>query len=171
VALHLFRNIRGKIARLRETILVVPNLKIEICDGKTGKILDVVKTHNLITDSGLDHLRNLIGYPDSALEMQGATPNYIALGTGTTAVDPSDDMLENEVFRGEISARAPLEHGIEFYLSLGTDQANGYDLTEAGIFHVNDGIIPLWSRAVHAAISKTASVAVNYRWSWTFGVP
>jgi hypothetical protein len=158
-----------KTARIKSTFIVVPNVEITVHEGDGGRILRRVRTNNLITDSGLDHMRNLIAYPDADIST-GFTPMYIAVGSGGVAAAAGDTTLGNEIFRGEITQRYPQTHGIEFHLFLTTAQGNGAELTEAGIFHIDTGGT-LWSRCTYAAISKSVAISVNYRWTWTFGTP
>lgn len=153
---------------IRETIAVNPNVEIQVREGR--RLVRTIRAHNLVVNSGLDKLRDLIGYPDPGFDPAGKTPAYMAIGTGATAAAATDTTLGTEVFRKLITARYPQTHGIEFLLDLQTSEANGNTLTEIGLFSESaDGI--LWSRCVHTAITKTALVTVSYRWTWTFGAP
>lgn len=158
------------------------NVTIEIREGDHGPIVDTILTHNLVVDSGLLHLRDILGYStdvdDQVNWVAGGysaavyyqTPQYMAVGTGATAPAAGNTTLGTEVLRKEITRRYPRTKGVEFYLNLTTAEANGSSLTEVGLFAESaDGT--LWSRATHTAITKTVAISVQYCWTWTFGAP
>lgn len=96
------------------------------------------------------------------------SPQYIALGTDSTAVTSADVALGNEVFRGSISKRlqeGDTEGMAELYVD--DTQANGYELCEAGMFTEASGGEP-WARVVFPGIQKTALVWIILRWYVSF---
>lgn len=156
--------------RLQSNLVIVPNVVIVVRRGDDDRIIRTIRAHNLIVDTGLNKLRDLVSYPDSAFDPAGKTPAFFAVGTGTTAAAASDTALGTEVFRSSIAQRYPQTKGIEFYLDLRTTDANDSELTEVGLFsEPEDG--NLWSRCVHAPITKNNTVTVQYHWTWTLGTP
>lgn len=142
------------------------NVFIEIRD-REGNLIDTREEKNLFLDNGLNQLRNCLGYPDE-LYSTAYTPNYIAVGTGGTNPAADDDALEVEVFRKEITLKTPADKKITFQLFLDVDEANGYTLTEAGIFstYTNDDI---WARVIYSGINKTTAISVTYNWEINLG--
>lgn len=152
---------------INPTILLIPNLEIEIRD-REGCLIELVKTHNLITNSGLKQIRDLIGYP--TIYGTGFTPAYIAIGSGNTAPSMAQTSLVTEVFRNSCNRRvAEGDDKIHYQLFVNTTEANGSGtqlLNEVGLFSVPvNG--SLWARAVHTQITKTASISVTYNWRIT----
>ena len=149
------------------TLVLIPNLEIEIRDCE-GKLLDVVKTHNMITTTGLKQLRDLIGYP--TIYSTGFTPGYVAIGSGSTLPSLAQTTLVTEVFRKILTRRvAEGDDKIHYQLFVDTTEANGggtQPLYEVGLFStLVSG--SLWARAIHTLINKTASISVTYNWRFT----
>ena len=149
------------------TILLVPNLEIEIRDIE-GVLIDVVKTHNTITTTGLKQFRDLIGYP--TIYGTGFTPGYVAIGSGSTAPSMAQTTLVTEVFRKILTRRAAEgDDKIDYQLFVDTTEANGggtQPLYEVGLFSTLVGG-SLWARAIHTLINKTSSISVTYNWRIT----
>lgn len=148
--------------------LLEPNVRILVHDGELGPIVDEIEIHNLVVNSGLDHHRDLIGYPSNQIPSFAATPSYFAIGTDSTAAAGAQTALGAEVLREQITRRYPGTHAIDFYYYLSTSSANGNTLAETGIFSLPSGG-EAWARATHTAIPKTAAISVSYRWTWTYG--
>lgn len=149
----------------RGELLIVPNLNIWIAD-KHGQVFDRRKTHNRIMDNALYGTRDLWGHPDQ-LFSPALTPNYIAVGTGTAEPTDGDTALGNEIQRNVFSKRTADGTTIIYQMFLATTEANGYDLTEAGVFD-QSASGTLWLRAIYNAISKTSSISITYQWEITF---
>lgn len=125
-----------------------------------------IRVHNLVVTSGLNKIRDLIGYPE--VNNSGWTPNYIAVGSNNATTTESMTTLGTEVFRKEFAAREALDpgSGIIFYGYIETSEANGNNIYEVGTFTEATGGL-LWSRATHALIAKTDSIFIIYEWTWT----
>lgn len=149
-------------------VLFEPNVRIFVHEGEGGRILDEIAIHNLVVNSGLDHHRDLIGYPSSQIPSFAATPSYFAIGTDATAAAAGQTALGAEILREEITRRYPGTHAIDFYYYLSTSSGNGNTLTEAGLFSLPAGG-DAWARAIHTAVAKTAAISLSYRWTWTYG--
>jgi len=99
-------------------------------DGKTGRIKDVYRVKNLITNLFKEALAD---------SMRGTTANnrgigtYHALGTGVTAPEVSDIQLETEIFRKLISVRDVAANVASFQTFFTTSEAND-TLREIGLF-------------------------------------
>ncbi len=150
-------------------VLLEPNVRILVHDGEMGPIVDEIKIHNLVVNSGLAHHRDLIGYPSTQIPSFAATPLYFAIGTDATAAAGSQTALLAEVLREQISRRyPPSAYAIDYYYYLSTSSANGYTLAETGLFSLASGG-EAWARATHTAVAKTAAISLSYRWTWTYG--
>jgi len=152
---------------INPTILLIPNLEIEI-RNREGSIIELIKTHNIITNSGLKQIRDLIGYP--TIYGTGFTPAYIAIGSGSSKPSMAQTSLVTEVFRNSVSRRvAEGDDKIHYQLFVNTTEANGSGtqlLNEVGLFSVSvNG--SLWARAIYAQITKTSSISVTYNWRIT----
>jgi len=137
------------------------NVRIEVVDA-TGRTVSVQERHNLVTLAGRDLARDLL-VGDSA-----ATVTHFAVGTGSTAVAAGDTSLGSEVYREAITQTSTSSGAIEFKHYLPSTEANGVDLTEAGLLTATSGGV-LFARVVFAAISKTASVGVTFTWTVSIG--
>jgi len=111
----------------------------------------------LIVNAGLNLDRNWL-YGDSV-----NPPSHIAIGTGTNQVLATQTALENEVLRKAISGKSkPATGQVLFEVEIGTNEANGYALTEVGLF--NDATAgDMISRVVHPAINKTSDFSLKYQ--------
>lgn len=128
----------------------------------TGKNPPVIlRTNNLVTTVGKNVVRDL-------LLGTGRAPQAIAVGTGTTAATEGDTALENEVFRGEITRRKTGNSAGDavFYLLLGTNDANGYTLTEIGLFDspVSGGGNLIARAANFGSLAKTSAIEATVYW-------
>jgi len=151
----------------RDFLVLIPNLEIEIRNYE-GVLLEVVKTHNILTSSGLQQVRDLIGYP--AVYGPGYTPAYIAIGSGSSAPSMAQTTLDTEVFRNSCTRRvAEGPDKMHYQLFVSTTEANGSGtqlLNEVGLFSISVGG-SLWARAIHTQITKTSSISVTYNWRIT----
>jgi len=152
---------------LNPALVLIPNLEIEIRSYE-GVLLEVVKTHNIITNSGLQQVRDLIGYP--AVYGPGYTPAYIAIGSGSSAPSMAQTTLDTEVFRNSCTRRvAEGPDKMHYQLFVSTTEANGSGtqlLNEVGLFSLSYSG-SLWARAIYAQITKTSSISVTYNWRIT----
>lgn len=91
---------KEEIEKLRKGVRGAYNLIQELIDKK--KIIKIDKKENFIANVGISVIaQRLAGEDTYSLEI-----THGALGTGTTAPDPTDTTLETEVFRKETSTTA-----------------------------------------------------------------
>jgi hypothetical protein len=138
-------------------------------DARTGELLLRLRHHNTIVYTGLNAILQLLA--QNVLSGAPATHQISTLrvGTGTVAPTRADLGLGTEVFsmaladvnRVESFATGEL---IITQTLLGPD-ANGNTLTEAGLF-LADG--SMFSRQIHAAITKGPAITVTYEWRLAF---
>ena len=114
---------------------------------------------NKVVLAGLNLVRDLMGGNNTA-------PTHIAVGTDNTAPAAGDTALVAEVFRNVITRRVPSAQKIVFQLFIGTGEANGNALVEAGIFNRSTAGDML-SRVIFAVINKTGAITVTVTWEIT----
>ena len=149
--------------RIKEQIVLVPNVSIELYEPSSGKIWEI-HARNLIVTDGIEIIRDLIGGT-------GHRPSHIGLGTGTTAVTAADTSIETEQFRDEITRRDELAAANEFQLFLGLNDGNGFTYTEAGLLETGiqngDSGDPakLMARSVFTGVVKNNTVELTLTWT------
>jgi hypothetical protein len=147
--------------KLADAIRLRSNVHIEVRNAATGALLRQIDGHNLVTLAG----RNLVR---DALSGISVDITHLAVGTGTTAVDASDTAMETEVLRGILTRTMRNSGQVVFDYYLASGDANGSELTEAGLFDAASSGT-LFAHYVHAAISKSSSITVTYRWTIDIG--
>jgi hypothetical protein len=140
------------------------NVTVQVIDAASRRVLRTERQHNLVVTAGRNLIRDLLNGDAVA----GLT--YFALGTGTTAVQPTDTTLATEVFRNAVTQRVKAAGELTVKYFLATGEANGNTLAEAGIFNaVSSGT--LFARVVLAStIVKTSAIEVTFAWDLTFTV-
>jgi len=130
---------------------------IEYDDGRT----QTIEQSNVVTTAGRNRYAALL------TEESTAFPDYIAVGTGTTAAATSDTALETEVDRNQIVGRSN-STGVSTYKAFfGKDEANGSLLSEAGLFDLSSAGT-MFCRALFASpIVKVNTMSVTITWTVT----
>jgi len=156
----------------------------DIRDGKRKRIRHIHK-RNQITNQGREGLLNLMrpetnspGDPDT-LQRQN---KVWSLSVGTNATPPTindDDTTMTQVWRSEFNPFSECQVVVAppdlFLLQIGKilpeTAAVGQVLTEAGVFTRGDADDPytavgrgLYARQTHPAITKTATMTIEYDW-------
>ena len=80
-----------------------------------------------------------------------------AIGTGITPEDSSQTKLENEVFRDNVDEIVESANSVLFRCYLTKTEANGYVISEFGLFDVNNNML---LRKVFGGISKTSDIDI-----------
>jgi hypothetical protein len=139
------------------------NVRYVVQDVETGETLRQGETHNLVTNAGLDLIRDFL---DSQAP-DGLT--HFAVGTDGTAVAAGDTTLGGEVFRDVFTQTTPTAQTLAISYFLGSGDANSNSLAEAGLF--NDASAgTMFARVVLSpAIAKTSSIAVTFTWTINLG--
>jgi hypothetical protein len=115
--------------RYAGTFRILENWEIITKDANTGEILSEEKICNLIVNSGLNLVRDLIG--------NLSTPDYvkaIAIGTGTTAAANADTELDTEYTRSSATITAPADYQVKFAKTFTFGSGVSEAITEAGLF-------------------------------------
>ena len=148
------------------------NVRAEVHDARTGRLLKKIEKHNLVTSAGRNLVRSLLTTADTT------ALTHMGVGTGTTAPASLDTALETEVARPALTQINNTDTGeFECKLFLDASTANGSDLTEAGLFTASSGGT-LFARVTHDAISKSSAITITYTWTvavnagtWSVSIP
>lgn len=149
-----------------EKININTNVTVTVKDIKAGKILQVIKEHNLAVTTGKDLLRDFL-YGDV---VTGLT--YLAIGTDNTAAIAGDTTLGTETYRKVFTTTTKTSATLNMMTYISSTEGNGNTIVEAGLFgngatgSADSGT--LYSRVIHTAIVKTTSLGITYDWDVTF---
>lgn len=148
--------------RTKDAIRLGCNVTIEVCDAN-GTPVQRIKEHNLVTLQTRNLIRDFLNVGTGTT---GIT--HFAVGTGNVDTTPNDTMLGVEVHRAAVTKKMTDGGRLMVQQYLGTAEANGHVLTEAGLFNALAGGT-LFARVKHAGINKTSSLTVTYNWVITIG--
>ena len=149
----------SRMLEAKESLRVRPNVRILVIDVESGQIVRELRTHNIVTNAGLDAIARrvaLIAPPEQ---------DQFAIGTGSTAPAVTDTELVNEVYRSGISSASQGVATTTFNYLLPATVCNGETLREAAIMDYLGNVL---ARIVHTAQVKSNSLQVLYLWQWTF---
>lgn len=157
-------------------------LVIHVRDAKTDRVLRTVHKRNTITFDAGDIVRSLLAQRTPPADPAPAEYSLGSMRFGTSTTTPT--RFDTDIISEVTSARKELTdakktNGVQGEISLqatlGTSDANGYTLTEAGLFtrsttwnNAVGGSLLMFARQVHAAISKTSSISLDYTWTLQF---
>ncbi|EPF21354.1 MAG: hypothetical protein EWV58_21975 [Microcystis aeruginosa Ma_MB_F_20061100_S19] len=137
---------------------------------KSNKIVEQISASNNIVLSGRDLVAKLF------INEQIAPISHVAVGIGTTKVDPKTDTnLNTELFRKAITKIDPTQDltitdggkiKVKITTELDFNEANDY-LTEAGLFNANTGGV-MYNRVVFPPINKTNDFKLTLIWEILF---
>jgi hypothetical protein len=154
------------------TAAIVDNVDILVHDAGSGRLVDRQTTHNLITNTGLDIIRDILAEPDSATRSTFLNV-YMAWGAGTTAADPGDIALETPASDGKkaiTEANTDTNYQIlyKYYMSSTTGNTDP-TVAEVGLFFGNlVGSTTMFARAtLGSTITKDTSKTITFNWTIT----
>ncbi len=133
------------------------NVCVETVDARTGRILRRSWRHNLVVDAGLALLRDLVFGG-------GTTVSHGGVGTDNTAPAAGNVTLGAEVFRDVISQRTKVGASLTLKFVVGSQNANGSTLREAGLFNAG-AAGTMYARVTPEEVVKTDAILVIYTWS------
>lgn len=141
------------------------NVEVKTVDARTGRVLRRTRQHNLVVDSGLQLMRDVIFGGAASI-------GYGAVGTDATAPVASDVELGNEVFRDAIGSSTKqggvgVPYGLVMKFVVGSQSGNGNTFREAGLFNANPGGL-MFARVTPEEVVKSDSILVIYTWTVTW---
>jgi hypothetical protein len=134
------------------TFRILENWEIITKDINTGEILSEEKICNLIVNSGLNLVRDLIGNLSSPSYVQ-----TIAIGTGTTPAANGDTALEIEYTRSAATITAPANYQVKFAKTFTFGSGVSEAITEAGLF---DSTTTMLARTTFASKNVTSEISL-----------
>lgn len=138
-------------------------IRIEV-RSEGGVLLEVQEVENTVTKSGRTQVRDLLGY--SIVGSPGMAPDFVEIGTGSTATTDAMEALVSPVGRYQITRRWPSEVSLQpamtYQMLLRSADANGYALREVALYSTAYGG-KLWNRGVHNVINKILGLSVTYQ--------
>lgn len=163
--------LRDELATLRHKLQRSPRHDIGLDFNVTVEVVrdgvnHVERVHNLVTISGRNIIRDLLGRGTPGTGA-GYAPTHIALGTGTSATVKTMTDLESEAFRGAITQRFGGEGKIVYQIFLDKDEGNDGNpiYTEAALFdNSGAGLGNMLSRVTFSPVQKTTSVQLVITW-------
>jgi len=154
---------------ISETIDMKGRLTIQRRD-RSYNMLDEITINNSIVLTGRDLVAKLF------IKEKIDPISHIAVGTGSTAVNPEkDEALETPLFRKAIAPVDPTQNltttsdgrkKVTVTAELDFNEANGA-LTEAGLFNAASGGV-MYNRVVFPAINKTSDFKLTLLWDIVF---
>jgi hypothetical protein len=149
--------------RCVSTINLIANVTMTVRDAKTGIPILVDRKHNRVVFAGCNAIRDALA---------GVRPSIIvgwfAVGTGDTPATDLDTGLESEIWRDAVTRIDTDEATAQVDYYLPTTAANGYTLTEAGLFLASSGG-PMLVRVVMAPQEKNENITITYTWDIGIG--
>jgi len=151
---------------MEEKLPIKGIVEIYITNVKTGEVIKR-RFYNLVTNLGKELIAYRFGNPWS----QVGGP-VIAVGTGTASPTVNDTKLQNEVFR-KPATRTQSANQVQYYVRIDTGEANGYNLSELGVFENADPNTrdsgTLVNRVTFTAITKTSDIVLDIYVTFVIG--
>jgi len=157
---------------IKDSLVLYGDLTVTLYDVNTGRrIRRMQKKNQVVNDGRIVVCDLLVG--NSQIEKK---ISYLAIGTGTTPPQITDNALLAEVHRGYLNPAISEIYvdyvNYEVIISKLVDAgvATGHTLSEAGLFTFGTGAgTPepaslLYARQTHPPFEKTATTAVTYDW-------
>jgi hypothetical protein len=139
----------------QETLKAVGTLQIVLTD-EHGNVKDTFDLKNIVTSVGKAWIAAMMAATPPALM------SNMAIGTGTTAADPSQTTLVTESSRVVLSSTVVNTNTVTYTATFGAGQGTGA-VTEAGIFNAASAGTML-NRTTFSAINKGASDTISITW-------
>jgi hypothetical protein len=160
------RTVKSKVSdgiKLRgDVIMYVKN-------SRTGKVITKYEIRNTIVYGGLNALIQLLAQNTGDPAASALQLTALNVGTGTTAPTRADTGLVAQVASISLVSANRIESlatsALTVSATLGSGVANGYTLTEAGLFLSNS---TMYARQIHPAIPKTIAITIVYQWQLGF---
>jgi hypothetical protein len=126
-----------------------------------GRLIEDYAEHNLIVDSARLAMTKLIAGAGT-----GKNINRIALGTNGNIPVAGDTEITSPYIKNISSISYPANNKVEFAWSLGTDEANGKEISEFGLLCADGSLFARKSRT--APLNKDSDIAIEGQWTIIF---
>jgi hypothetical protein len=145
-----------------DEVRITGKVKITVRDAKTGKILQIIESKNLIVNAGRNLVATLLNGESIAL------PNYCAVGSGTTTPSVNDTVLEGEIGRLPVTARSRSNNIITYSTFFGAGDCNG-TWNKVGLFNAQSGGTLFSELLISPSITKDTTKTVDIEYTITVG--
>lgn len=144
----------------KEILNLKYNIVLKRVERLTGKILDELKVHNLVTTVGKEQVNDFLA-GNVVTE-----PTHIAIGEGTTSPTVGDTALENESLRQSATVSEPSSVSTEYTTTFSPGSGQSFAITELGLFNSGAGgdmfnRATFTARNINDAIDLIATVTVT----------
>jgi hypothetical protein len=140
---------------MQDFLKAVGTLQIVLTD-EFGNVKETRDLKNIVTSVGKAWIAAMMAATPPALM------SNMAIGTGTTAADPSQTTLVTETARVVLSSTVVNSNTVTYTATFGAGQGTGA-VTEAGIFNAATAGTML-NRTTFSAINKGASDTISITW-------
>ena len=154
----------------QEKLLLKGRAKLIVTDPKTGKVIKIIESKNLIVTVGKQYVADMLIDKDAAHDV-GLT--HQAIGTSATAPALNDTQLGAEAARKALTSKSRV--GIEITLStFFTAAESSYNIKEAGVFgHASASLTAntgkLLSRWLVSYDNSAGNYDLTFDWIGTIG--
>jgi hypothetical protein len=149
-------------AEFKDKVTLKGKVRVTVRDAKTGKVVQVVESENVVVDVGEELVAALLNDENMAV------PNFCAVGSGTTAPAETDTALEAEIGRVEVTQRSRTGSQVFYSTFFGSADCNG-TWNECGLFNAQSGGTMLCRALFSATIEKDSTKTVTVDWTITVG--
>lgn len=146
---------------MKDTISIEGKLNIKLFDEE-GNLKDERNVHNTVVTAGKNFIADQLSTTPGSTKM-----THMAVGTGTTAVDPGDTTLVTENDRNAVTSSTDTTNVLTVVGDWAAGDATAA-ITEAGIFNAASNGTML-ARSVFSAINKAAGDTLSITWTVTIG--
>jgi hypothetical protein len=122
-----------------------------------GRLIEDYAEHNLIVNSARLAMAKLIAGAGT-----GKNINRIAFGTNAATPVLGDTAITSPYIKAVSSISYPANNKVEFGWALGTDEANGKEISEFGLVCADSSLFARKSRAL--PINKGPDIAIEGEW-------
>ena len=162
---------------LERPLSVRGDIEIRVIHAASGELVRRLEIRNLILTNGLSFMGQLLAGSYTPVATATKHLGEIHVGTGTTAPTVSDTDLQTNPGGSVVAVPvtvsvATVSNTVEVKSTgqLTTLQANGYVISEAGLYSVDVALAnpSIVARQVFPGITKTSALAIAFDWRITF---
>ena len=173
---------RARSLNFRSSLKIIGTLTIHAIDVRTGNVVWTFHKRNTIVYDASNIVRSLLAQRTPAADPAPAEYSWGSMRFGTSGTVPTrydtDLLAEVSTARKQLTDDKKVNGitgEITLQATLGSGDANGYTLREAGIFTQSTlwsadvgGTLKMFSRQVHPAYEKTSALQLEYGWVMQF---
>lgn len=148
----------------RDNIGITDNVETVVRDAKTGEIIKVIRTHNLLVTQGKAIVANQIGAATRGNITQ------VAVGDDDTEEALTDTALGNQTFIGQVTQYVDGGGGeVIVRLFIGAASNNGNTIKEGGVLTEDGELVARWTYDPPDQVAKTEDITTQINWTLDIG--